>query len=96
MCKPLLVVVLFLLLLLVTDLIFNEKEAPQSDGWSQLVENSAKKEISQDLVRKVKPIASNINCHFASKCFDVYRCGKGKLKGTDTVQKTKIPIYTMY
>ena len=82
MCKPLLLVVLFLLLLFLADIIFNDKSSQQlDDGWSELVENSPSHEILPELVRKVKTIDSNIHCHFASECFDVYKCGNGKLKG---------------
>lgn len=80
MCKPLLLVVLFLTFLLIADYIFNDSSSTDQDRWSEMVSSAPRHELSRDFVRKIRAVEANKDCHFASDCFDIYKCGDEKLK----------------
>ena len=84
MCKVLLVIFAFLLLLYFADIIFNEDPDTNNDGWAILVDEQPQKTFLTEEFNQIDIKERNIACHFTSyDCFDVYRCGahNGKLKG---------------
>lgn len=84
MCKALLLIAGFFIILYLADLALNKDETSLDDGWAILVENQPQKILSRSKIYQTRTKERNLGCHFNSDCFDVYRCGannNGKLKG---------------
>lgn len=83
MCKALLLVAGFFIILYFADLALNKDDTALDGGWAFLVENQPQKILSRSKIYQTKIKERNLACHFNSDCFDVYRCGanNGKLKG---------------
>ena len=84
MCKALLALSAFLVILLLADVLFNRNVDQDFDAWGQKVSVQTKRIISKQEIAVSRSRDRNIACHFSSyECFDIYRCGgnNGKLNG---------------
>jgi len=83
MCKALILLSAFLVILFLADVLFNRNAETDLDGWDQLVARQSQKIISKKEIAVSRARDRNIACHFTSyECFDVFRCGgnNGKLR----------------
>ena len=75
MCKALLLVAGFFIILYFADLALNKDDTALDGEWAFLVENQPQKILSRSKIYQTKIKERNLACHFNSDCFEVYRCG---------------------